>query len=551
VVSALIFIFSWNCESHHHLRLFAIIQSMDTQAPPAAAATIAEGGGEHGSNNKPHVLVVPFPAHGHMLALIDLVALLATRGGLAVTVAVTSGNVPVLEPLLAACPSVGVVTLAFPSSSAFLPPGCGENTKELPFHVFRIFIPALAALRAPLLSWCVAQRRGRRVTAIVSDMFTGWTRPLADEIGARHVMFSPCSALWIAVFRSLWCRMPARSSRTHHAAAAAAAAAAATDDDDEAAAVVFPEVTGAPSFAWRQLSTLYRHHKDGDEASEAIRRIILWSLASECVVVNSFAALEAAYLEHPAAPSSTAAQAPPRRVLAVGPVSEAWANSSNRGGKPAVALAEVASWLDAFAVGSVVYVSFGTQFALSPEQAARVADALALSSAPFLWAAGALTVVPEGFEASTASRGMVVRGWVPQVEILRHRAVGWFLMHCGMNAVLEAAAAGVAMLTWPMGADHFVNRMLLREAGVAVHVAEGADAVPDAGEVAKAIAAAVGEQGKPIRERAAELGRKAVAAVAAGGSSHTDLQELVGMLASGRGRLAPVPARGAGPQGIS
>ena len=53
-----------------------------------------------------------------------------------------------------------------------------------------------------------------------------------------------------------------------------------------------------------------------------------------------------------------------------------------------------------------------------------MADALAQSSAAFVWAAGTLTVLPEGFEAATASRGMVICGWRPQVEILRHRAAG-------------------------------------------------------------------------------------------------------------------------------
>ncbi|CAN6328993.1 unnamed protein product [Urochloa humidicola] len=131
---------------------------MGTQSPPEATL---EGG-----DGRPHVLVVPYPAQGHMLALLDLAALLATRGDLSVTVAVTTGNVALLDPLLAACPSVGVVTLPFPSSP-FLPPGCAaENTRELPYHLFRMFLPALAALRAPLLAWCQAQ--ARRVTAVVS-----------------------------------------------------------------------------------------------------------------------------------------------------------------------------------------------------------------------------------------------------------------------------------------------------------------------------------------------------------------------------------------------
>ncbi|CAN6347587.1 unnamed protein product [Urochloa humidicola] len=171
---------------------------MGTQSPPEATL---EGG-----DGRPHVLVVPYPAQGHMLALLDLAALLATRGDLSVTVAVTTGNMALLDPLLAACPSVGVVTLPFPSSP-FLPPGCAaENTRKLPYHLFRMFLPALAALRTPLLAWCQAQ--ARRVTAVVSDLFAGWARPLADEIGASHVTFSPCSALYVAMLLPLWCRMP-------------------------------------------------------------------------------------------------------------------------------------------------------------------------------------------------------------------------------------------------------------------------------------------------------------------------------------------------------
>nr|CAB3465826.1 unnamed protein product [Digitaria exilis] len=469
---------------------------MDTQA--AAAETLE--GGDRG-NGKPHVLVVAFPAQGHMLALLDLAALLATSGELSVTVAVTDGNAALLDPLRASCPSVGVVTLPFPSSP-LLPAGCGENTKDLPFRLFLMFLPSLAALRAPLLSWCRAQHH--RVTGIISDMFMGWARPLAEELGAQHVTFSPGSALYVAMARHLWSRMP---GRTHDDEAGDG-----NDVDDDELAIVLPNVPGAPSFAWRQLPATYRLHMDGDEASEAIRQILLWSFGAEYIVVNSFVALEPGYLEH--------------QNL------EAWANSGDRGGKPSVPVAKVATWLDAFDTGSVVYVNFGTQHALSPEQAARVGEALELSSAPFVWATGTLTVLPEGLEVATASRGMVIRGWAPQVEILRHRAVGWFLMHCGMNALLEAVSAGVAMLTWPMGADHFMNRMLLREAGVAIDVAEGAEAMPDAGQMAKAIAATVGVEGKSIRERAVELGREAVAAVAEGGSSHRDLQELIRLLAN-------------------
>ncbi|PAN35925.1 hypothetical protein PAHAL_6G244700 [Panicum hallii] len=473
-------------------------------APPQGErASSGRGGGV-----EPHVLLVPYPAQGHLLPLLDLAALLAARG-LAVTVAVTPGNAPLLAPLVAACPSVGVATLPFPSAPRLLPPGSGENTKDLPRHLFRPFTVCLAALGAPLLDWCNAQQRGRRVTAVVSDFFTGWTQPLAAELGVPHVTFSPSCALHLAMSHSLWRHLPRRRR-----------------PDDAEEAVTFPEIPGSPSFPWRQLSGLFRQYVAGDEVSEAIRQFFLWNLDSACFVTNSFAALEAPYVERPLPDLAS------KRVFAVGPLSDAVATSSDRGGKHAVAPASLAAWLDAFPDGSVVYVSFGTQHALSPPQAASVADALARSSTAFVWAARPGTAVPDGFDAATASRGMVVRGWAPQVEILRHRAVGWFLTHCGWNSVLEAAAAGVAMLTWPMGADQFTDARLLAEAGVAVLVAEGADAVPDAGRMAGAIAAAVGKEGDPVRERAAELGKMAAAAVAEGGSSSRDLEELVEMLAN-------------------
>ena len=333
-------------------------------------------------------------------------------------------------------------------------------------------------------------------------------RPLAAELGVPHVTFSTSNALYLAVAHSLWRRLPSRRR---------------PEDADEP--VAFPDIPGAPSFPWRQLSWLFTQHVAGDEVSEVIRQFFLWNLGSDCFVVNSFAALDGAYIER-ALPDLMA-----KPVFAVGPLSDAGSISRDRrGGKPAVPAASVAAWLDAFPDGSAVYVSFGTQHALSPPQAACVADALARSSAAFVWAVRSGTAVPEGFEAATASRGMVIRGWAPQVEILRHRAVGWFLTHCGWNSVLEATAASVALLTWPMGAEQFTNAWLVAGAGVAVPVAEGDETVPDAGQMADAIAAAIGEEGKPMRARAAELSKKAAAALAEGGSSHGDLEDVVRML---------------------
>ncbi|CAI0463607.1 unnamed protein product [Linum tenue] len=135
--------------------------------------------------------------------------------------------------------------------------------------------------------------------------------------------------------------------------------------------------------------------------------------------------------------------------------------------------------------------------------------------------------LPDGFQDRVSGRGLVLDGWAPQVTILNHPAVGGFLSHCGWNSLLEAVAAGVPILGWPMEADQFVNaRLLVEDLGVAVKVCEGADTVPDPVELGRRIAQSM-SQGLAERKRAGEMKDEALAAVEQGGSSQIDLERFV------------------------
>ncbi|KAF3786233.1 UDP-glycosyltransferase [Nymphaea thermarum] len=117
------------------------------------------------------------------------------------------------------------------------------------------------------------------------------------------------------------------------------------------------------------------------------------------------------------------------------------------------------SWLAKQARGSVMYVSFGSWVKLSPQHhVVELAMALEATTWPFLWSLRApwQAMLPTGFIERVGSRGKVVE-WAPQREVLSSDAVGCFLTHCGWNSTLEAIIAGQPLLCWPVSGDEGIN----------------------------------------------------------------------------------------------
>ncbi|KAI3816934.1 hypothetical protein L1987_10719 [Smallanthus sonchifolius] len=437
-----------------------------------------------------HILVFPYPAQGHMLALLDLTRHLATQG-FTITIVVTPKNLSILSPLLSSSPNIQPLVLPFPPHPS-LPNGV-ENIRDIGTKANVFMINSLANLQDPIIQWFHSHLNPP--VAIISDFFLGWTNNLANKLDIPRICFSSTRAFLQAVL-DYACRNISlvRSQDT----------------------TVFHDLPDSPSLSWNHLPGLIRMSKESDREWEFFFDGLIANASSWGWVVNTFDALEARYIEYLRKLTGH------ERVFGVGPVSllEPVTSGPSEPGSGY----DVLRWLDGKPDGSVVYVCFGSQIFLTSDQMEALAIGLEDSGIHYVW-----VVKPEHGDLVPAGsgRGVVIKGWAPQVAIMSHRAVGGYLSHCGWNSVLESILAEVFILAWPMEADHYVNaRLLVEEHGVGVRVCEGPDTVPDPAWLARMIAESMSRD-TTEKLKVKELKNKAIEALEEGGSSSIELDRFV------------------------
>ncbi|CAN7139000.1 UDP-glycosyltransferase 75B1 [Brassica rapa] len=198
-------------------------------------------------------------------------------------------------------------------------------------------------------------------------------------------------------------------------------------------------------------------------------------------------------------------------------------------------------WLDSKTESSVIYVSFGTMVELSKKQIGELARALIEGKRPFLWVItdksnreAKLEGEDEteiekiaGFRHELEEVGMIV-SWCSQVEVLRHRAVGCFVTHCGWSSTLESLVLGVPVVAFPMWSDQPTNAKLLEELwGTGVRVRENEEGLVERGEIRRCLEAVMDEKLVKLRGNAEEWRRLAVEAGREGGSCDKNIEAFV------------------------
>ncbi|XP_027357905.1 UDP-glycosyltransferase 2-like [Abrus precatorius] len=284
------------------------------------------------------------------------------------------------------------------------------------------------------------------------------------------------------------------------------------------------QIPGLPTLSTNDLP---KEAKDpSDHSYQVFLEISKTMRGSVGIIVNTFEAIE----EGPVRASSEDGTTPP--LFCIGPVISSPYGEEDKG---------CLSWLDSQPSQSVVLLSFGSMRGFSKTQLREIAIGLEMSEQRFLWVVrseldGVDSVepsldelLPKGFLERTKEKGMVVRNWAPQAEILSHDSVGGFVTHCGWNSVLEAVCEGVPMVAWPLYAEQNMNRVILvQEMKVALAVNESKNGLVSATELGDRVKELMeSDTGKEIRHRIFKMKISAVEARSEGGSSRVALDTLV------------------------
>ncbi|WVZ72522.1 hypothetical protein U9M48_020964 [Paspalum notatum var. saurae] len=502
------------------------------------------------ASERTHFVLVPLMAQGHTIPMTDMACLLAKHGA-QVSFITTPVNASRMAGFITHAAETGLtiqfVELHFPAVEFGLPDGCENADMLQSIDQFKNFMEACAALRDPLRAYLRQQHPSP--TCIISDVSHWWTGDIAREFGIPRLSFNGfCGFAYLARIKEKY-----QSENYYSTTVLSNSVSVYTpvsnrymivhdnlleNVENENDIINFPgfptplELTKARCPGTISVNGVEQIRKNMNEEE----------MRSTDVVINTFQELEALYIE-------SFEQITGKKVWTVGPM--CLCNQDNntmaaRGNKASVDEAQCLRWLDSMKPGSVIFVSFGSLACTAPQQLVELGLGLEASKKPFIWVIKAGDKFPEveewlaeGFEERVKDRGLIIRGWAPQVMILWHKAIAGFMTHCGWNSTIEGICAGTPMITWPHFAEQFVNERLVVdvlktgvEVGVKAVTQWGQEQTEvtvtrDAVETAVSKLMDKGEAAEEMRMRAKEFGVKARRALEEGGSSYNNINLLI------------------------
>ncbi|XVE68286.1 hypothetical protein DITRI_Ditri09bG0055600 [Diplodiscus trichospermus] len=378
----------------------------------------------------PHIVVVPYPAQGHVIPLMELSQNLAKQGFKISFINTEFNHKRVLDAFGKKVDENGLIHLVS------LPDGLDDGEDRNQFGKLTETLGQVMPRELKEFIEKVNRSEDDKITCVLAEVNMRMALEAAAELGIRRAAMWPASVLQL----KLLLHIPKL-----------------IDDgliDEKGTPVnqqkMFQLSPTTPAinpknFAWLTFDDattrkiLFHFYKETSKVFET----------TDWVLCNSSLELE---------PEGFAWAS---KVLPIGPLS-----ASNRLGNLSGNFwpedTTCLRWLDQQPPGSVIYVAFGSFTVFDEIQFQELAVGLELSNRPFLWVVrpditkGKEIVYPQGFQKRVGSRGKMV-GWAPQGAVLSHPSIACFLSHCGWNSTIEGVSNGVPFLCWPYFGDQFLN----------------------------------------------------------------------------------------------
>ncbi|CAK8559991.1 unnamed protein product [Lathyrus sativus] len=395
---------------------------------------------------KTHIALVSIPVLSHQVSLLEFAKQL-------IHLYKNSFHVTCIIPTISNSPSIASKPFfdTLPSSiqCIFLPPINFEDLKneimlesQVQISVSRSMPYVFETLRS--------FSTNSNLVALVIDPFAHEAHKFAKELNILSYTYFPCSAMVLSMclYFSKLDKMITCEYKDH-------------PTPIEIPGCISLDGKDLPDSAQERSSLAYNlFHQRSQQLHQA-----------DGIIINSFLELESETFKAMSQDGPYGTSTIPN-VYAVGPIVQTKPNIQNQA-------CECLLWLDNQPPNSVIYISFGSGGTHSHDQINELALGLELSKYKFLWVnvrppnnkasasylsndeVDPLNFLPLGFLERTKGQGFVMCGWAPQVEVLKHDAIGAFLTHCGWNSSLESIVHGVPMIAWPLFAEQRSNAELV------------------------------------------------------------------------------------------
>lgn len=481
----------------------------------------------------PHVVFIPYTMNSHITPLVHIARLFALHG-LKVTIITPPYNALLFQSSvdrdrLLSGSDITVRTLKFPSEEVGLPVGIESFTASPSMEIVGKVHYGFLLLQKPM------ERLIRELNpnCIVSDMFFPWSVDLAEELKIPRFAFQPATF----IHQCAWTFIKEYTPYKNVA-------------DSESFLI-----PGLPLEIKMKSSEIEDFLKEETEFKKTVDEVLEAEIRSHGIIHNTCSELEPGFAE-------IYEKAKGVKGWHIGPlalfinkheseISSKETSNSNICSDPWKGYGDCFNWLEDQEPNSVLFVCFGSMIRFSDDQLKEIAIGLKAANCPTIWVfreqdknqedeKDCSDWCPNDFKEIIGENNkkiFIIQGWAPQQLILKHRAIGGFLTHCGWNSVLESLAVGVPLITWPLFSDNFYSDKLLEKLNLAIGI--GADVwnsgfilscPPVSGEKIELAVKRLmnnSEESRKIRENAKLMAKKLKIATEEGGSSHSQLIGLI------------------------